>query len=48
MKFLHTADLHLKKDEEKRTEILKWLIKKADELNVDYFIIAGDLFESNT
>lgn len=48
MKFLHTADLHLKKGEEKRIEILKWLTKKADELKVDYFIIAGDLFDSNT
>ena len=48
MKFLHTADLHLEKGEEKRTNVLKWLIKKADELNVDYFIIAGDLFESDT
>jgi len=48
MNFLHTADLHLKKGEEKRTNVLKWLIKKADELNVDYFIIAGDLFESDT
>ena len=48
MKFLHTADLHLKKGEEERIEILKWLIKKADELKADIFIIAGDLFESDT
>ena len=48
MKFFHTADLHLKKGEAKRMEILKWLIQKAEEYKVDFFIIAGDLFESDT
>jgi len=48
MKFLHTADLHLKKEEEKRIKILQWLINKADEIKADYFIIAGDLFDSDT
>ncbi len=48
MKFLHTADLHLKKGEKQRTEVLTWMIKKADELKADYFIIAGDLFDSDT
>ncbi len=48
MKFLHTADLHLKKEEEKRIKILQWLIDKADEMKADYFIIAGDLFDSDT
>jgi DNA repair exonuclease SbcCD nuclease subunit len=48
MRFLHTADLHLKKNEDVRLEIFEWLLKKADELRVDYFLIAGDLFESDT
>jgi len=48
MNFFHTADLHLKKGEEKRIEILKWLIEKAEGLQIDFFIIAGDLFESDT
>jgi len=48
MRFIHTADLHLKKDEETRLEIFDWLLKKADELRVDYFLIAGDLFDSDT
>jgi DNA repair exonuclease SbcCD nuclease subunit len=48
MRFLHTADIHLKKGEEEGVEVLKWLIHKANELKVDLFIIAGDLFESDT
>ncbi|UCF71594.1 MAG: DNA repair exonuclease [candidate division WOR-3 bacterium] len=48
MKFIHTADLHLKKGEEGRLETLGWLVKKADELGADYFLIAGDLFDSDT
>jgi DNA repair exonuclease SbcCD nuclease subunit len=48
MNFCHTADLHLKKEEEKRTEILKLLIEEAKKLEANYFIIAGDLFDSDT
>lgn len=48
MLFLHTGDLHLKKSEESRFEIFEWLVKKADEHGVDHFIIAGDLFDSDT
>ncbi len=48
MKFVHTADLHLKKGREKRIKILQWLISRADEMKTDYFIIAGDLFDSDT
>jgi DNA repair exonuclease SbcCD nuclease subunit len=48
MKFLHTADLHIKKGEKNRIEILQWLINKAEAMQVDFFIIAGDLFESDT
>lgn len=48
MKILHTADLHLLRDDEKRMDVLKWLIKKTNELRVNYLIIAGDLFESDT
>ena len=48
MKFLHTADIHLKKNDQKRLQIFKWLIEKADQKKIDYFIIAGDLFDSDT
>jgi DNA repair exonuclease SbcCD nuclease subunit len=48
MKILHTADLHLKKGEEQRLEIFTWLIQKAEELAVDYVVIAGDMFDSDT
>jgi len=47
MKLLHTADLHLNKGEEKRLEVFTWLIRKADELKVDYFVVAGDLFDTD-
>jgi len=46
-KFIHTADVHLKRDEPFRLDILSWIISKAKEL-ADALIIAGDLFESNT
>ena len=48
MRFLHTADLHLSKGEDKRFEVFAWLLKKADALNVDYFVVAGDLFDSDS
>lgn len=48
MKILHTADLHLKKEEEKRVEILRWLVNKVNEAKAELFIIAGDLFDSDT
>lgn len=48
MKILHTADVHLKKDDVKRLEIFEWMLNKAVEMKVDYFAIAGDLFESDT
>jgi len=47
MKILHTADIHLVKDNEKRLAVLNYLLQKANELKVEYFIIAGDLFESD-
>jgi len=48
MRFLHTADLHLSKGEDKRLEVFAWLLKKADELKVDYFVVVGDLFDSDS
>ncbi|KPJ72671.1 hypothetical protein AMJ52_05570 [candidate division TA06 bacterium DG_78] len=48
MNIIHTADLHLKKATDERIEVLQWLIQKAARLKVDLFIIAGDLFESDT
>ena len=47
MRFLHTADVHLKRGEEKRRAVFRWMLKRADELKVDYFIVAGDLFDSD-
>ena len=48
MRFLHTADIHLKKDDKKRLQILEWIIEKTDHEKIDYLIIAGDLFDSDT
>ncbi len=48
MRLLHTADLHLKKGEDNRLEILSWLLEKADEAEVDFFVVAGDLFDTDT
>jgi DNA repair exonuclease SbcCD nuclease subunit len=48
MKILHTADVHLKKDDEKRLGIFEWMLRRAVEMEVDCFAIAGDLFESDT
>jgi exonuclease SbcD len=47
MNIIHTADLHLKREADERIEVLQWLIQKAHELKADFFIIAGDLFESD-
>lgn len=58
VKFLHTADWHLgirfaqlgpKADiaREIRIETAENLLKKAKELNVDFVLISGDLFDSN-
>ena len=46
MRFLHTADIHLKKNDQKRLRIFEWMINQADHEKIDYFIIAGDLFDS--
>jgi exonuclease SbcD len=46
IKFLHTADIHLKRDEPSRLDILSWILSKAKEL-ASGLIIAGDLFEND-
>lgn len=46
VKFIHTADVHLKRDEPLRLEVLSWIVSKAKQL-ADGLIIAGDLFESD-
>lgn len=46
-KFIHTADIHLRRDEPFRLDILSWIISKAKQL-ADALIIAGDLFENDT
>ncbi len=44
MRFLHTADLHLKEGDEKGFEVLTWIVKKAKEKGCDAVLISGDLF----
>lgn len=48
MLILHTADLHLTSKDPSRLEILKWIINKANERRVNFLVIAGDLFDSDT
>jgi DNA repair exonuclease SbcCD nuclease subunit len=48
MRILHTADVHLKKGEEKRLQIFDGMIRQAAEMEVGCFVIAGDLFDSDT
>jgi len=59
VRFIHTADWHIGKKNEKlgevaekvrnqRIETAKEIIEKAEKENVDFIIIAGDLFEDNT
>lgn len=47
MKILHTADLHLTENKPFTLDALKTILKKAEELEVDYLTIGGDLFDSN-
>ncbi|HDN84456.1 MAG TPA: hypothetical protein ENG47_01705 [Candidatus Aerophobetes bacterium] len=47
IKLVHTADIHLKREDPFRLNILSWIISKTKEL-ADGLIIAGDLFENNT
>jgi len=46
VKFIHTADLHLRRDEPFGLDVLSWIVSKAEKL-ADALIIAGDLFESD-
>jgi len=48
VKLLHTADLHLTSRDNKRLEVLNWIVEKSNALNIDTVIIAGDLFDSDT
>lgn len=45
VRLLHTADIHLRRDEPFRLDILSWILSKAKEL-ARGLIIAGDLFEN--
>lgn len=47
MKLLLTADLHLKSDNPERLQALKNILELADSKDVDYLLIAGDLFDAN-
>ena len=46
MKFLHTADLHLKKQED--LFIVELIVEKAKNFDADVILIAGDLFDSDS
>ncbi len=48
IKFLHTSDLHLTQNDDTRLNVLNWIVEKANEIKIDYLIIAGDLFQSDT
>lgn len=46
-KFIHTADVHLTREDPFRLNVLSWIIFKAKQI-ADGVIIAGDLFENDT
>jgi len=46
LKILHTADVHLKRDDPKTVEALKQVLNKAEEVDIDLLTIGGDLFDS--
>lgn len=46
IKILHTADLHLRKDAERRWNTFFWICDKVRLENVDFLIISGDIFDS--
>lgn len=45
MKILFTADVHLKRDKEKRWEALRTVFETAEEKKCDRLVIGGDLFD---
>jgi|Deesub1362B_J571_1020462.scaffolds.fasta_scaffold00006_243 DNA repair exonuclease SbcCD nuclease subunit len=47
-KILHTADLHLQQTGDERWEALVKILELAQEKEVDYLVIAGDLFDQNS
>jgi len=47
MKFLHTADIHLKKLDDERWQALQKLIDIAKKEKVELFLISGDLFDKD-
>lgn len=46
MRFLVTADVHLAASHPERLEALEAVAEEASELDVDYLLIAGDLFDA--
>lgn len=46
MKILHTADVHLKQDDQKTIEALQELLDEAERQDVDLLSIGGDLFHT--
>lgn len=47
MKLLLTADLHLRSGQPERKEALERIITRCEEQDVDYLLIAGDMFDAN-
>jgi len=45
--FIHTADLHLRKDRQERLLVFEYLVKLAKENNA-HLLICGDLFDSDS
>ena len=45
MKFLHSSDLHLKKEKGRRFEALRSILSLARQENIQYVLFAGDFFD---
>jgi len=54
MRLLHTSDWHLgqsfmgKSREEEHTAFLAWLLETIKDENIDFLIVAGDIFDTGT
>lgn len=47
MKLPRTADLHLSADHLERTAVLEKILARCERDEVDYLLIAGDLFDAS-
>ncbi len=47
MEIIHTADIHLKEYKDERWKALEKLVGFCEEKDIDFLLIAGDLFDAN-